>query len=98
MFLPLQVPGGIELLVIFVIFVLILALPLGLLVVVIWALRRRRGHLEALEARVEALEAEMGVGPAGTEAAEPIESEDASGSTESEDAGESMESGDATEE
>ncbi|MFB6082488.1 MAG: hypothetical protein ABEJ67_06670 [Halanaeroarchaeum sp.] len=59
MLAPLQfggVPGGVELLIIGLIFLLILALPLGLVVVVVWALRRRRGRVEELEARVAELE------------------------------------------
>lgn len=59
---PLQfggIPGGIELLIIGLIFLLILALPVGLVIVIIWALRRRRGRVEELESRVSELEREL---------------------------------------
>ncbi len=63
--LPLQVPGGIELLVIGLIFV-ILAIPVALVVVLVVLFMRRSGddsasedRIAELEARVEDLESEL---------------------------------------
>ncbi|MFB6071136.1 MAG: hypothetical protein ABEJ76_08945 [Halanaeroarchaeum sp.] len=56
MFVPLQVPGGVELIVILLVVLLLLAVPLGLVAVVVWALRRRRGQVEGIDSRVEALD------------------------------------------
>lgn len=63
--LPLQVPGGIELFIIGMIFV-ILAIPVALLVILIVLLRRRskedsgsEDRIDELEARVEELESEL---------------------------------------
>lgn len=51
---PLQLPGAPELIVI----VLIFALPVAVIALVVMFFKRRRGRLEALEARVRDLEAE----------------------------------------
>ncbi|MFB6136179.1 MAG: hypothetical protein ABEJ04_05430 [Halobacteriaceae archaeon] len=58
--LPLQMPGGVELLVIFVMFLFPLLVLAALVGVAAYLYSRRKGHLEELEARVEELEAERG--------------------------------------
>ena len=59
MLTPLQLPGAPELLVILLVFLLPLLLLALLIGAVVFVLRRRGGRTEALEARIDALEAEF---------------------------------------
>lgn len=59
MLAPLQLPGAPELLVILLVFLLPLLLIALLVGAVVYVLRHRGGRTEALEARVDALEAEL---------------------------------------
>ena len=56
--LPLQIPGGIELVVIFLIF-FVLLIPVALVVGALYLYVRRKDRLAELESRVETLEAEL---------------------------------------
>lgn len=57
--LPLQIPGGPELIVVFVImFLFMFALPLVVIGLAVYLFRQRSSRVEELEARVEELEAE----------------------------------------
>ncbi|WP_267641337.1 hypothetical protein [Haloarchaeobius amylolyticus] len=53
--IPLQVPGGPEILVM----LLVLAIPLAIVAAVVVLLRNRSGRVEELETRVAELEAEL---------------------------------------
>lgn len=56
MLTPLQLPGAAELLVIVLIFLILLAIPAGLVLLGVHLLRRRGSRIDELEARVEELE------------------------------------------
>lgn len=56
---PLQMPGAIELAIIGVIFLVMVGSLVGLLAIGVYLVRRRRGRVEELEARVEDLESEL---------------------------------------
>ncbi|MFB6125408.1 MAG: hypothetical protein ABEJ59_05565 [Halanaeroarchaeum sp.] len=61
MVVPLQfggLPGGPELLVIVVMFLVLLGIPVALVVLLVVALRRRTSRLDELESRVASLEEE----------------------------------------
>jgi len=59
MTVPLQLPGGMELLVVLMIFLIPAAFLVAIVGGVVYLLRRRSGRLEELESRIEELEAEM---------------------------------------